>query len=83
MKIAQIIENYVTEHPRAADTAEGIRIWWVAPACYSASREEVQTALDHLVEFGRMARVVIAGGTAIYARAAAGGETSGGGAEPP
>jgi hypothetical protein len=69
MRIAEIVENYVREHPRAADTAEGIRNWWVAPACYGASREEVQAALDHLVEFGRMARVVIAGGAAIYARA--------------
>jgi len=82
MKIAEIIENYVTEHPRAADTAEGIRNWWVAPACYRASREEVQAALDYLVELGRMARVVIAGGTALYARAATGGEASGGGAGP-
>jgi hypothetical protein len=66
MMIAQIIEGYVAQHPRAADTAEGICSWWVAPVCYSASREDVQMALDHLVEVGRMSRVVVVGGATIY-----------------
>jgi hypothetical protein len=78
MMIAQIIEDYVAQHPRAADTAEGICSWWVAPRCYGASREEVQAALDYLVEFGRMARVVVAGGAAIYAGVAVPGQAGAG-----
>ena len=76
MMIAQIIEEYLRDHPRAADTSEGIRSWWVAPACYGASREDVQTALDHLVEIGRMSRVELVGGAAIYTRAAPRGDTA-------
>jgi hypothetical protein len=76
MMVAHIIERYVTEHPRAADTTEGIRSWWVTPECYGASREDVQAALDYLVELGRMSRVVIAGGAAIYAAAATPRETA-------
>jgi hypothetical protein len=68
--IADIIERYVTEHPRAADTPKGICEWWVARQGYAGSLIEVQEALDHLVELGRLSRTVLADGTAIYARAA-------------
>ena len=63
--IAEIIERYATEHPQAADTAEGIRAWWVAPQLRGASRAEVQGALEYLVKSGRMARIAIAGGSPV------------------
>ena len=67
--IAGIIERYVTEHPLAADTREGIRSWWL-PSERQEPLEDVQTALDHLVESRCLSRVVLADGTVIYARAA-------------
>ena len=68
--IAQIIERYVTEHPRAADTAKGICEWWVAPLGPDASMTDVQLALDYLAERNRLSRIVLADGTIIFSRAA-------------
>jgi hypothetical protein len=68
--IAGIIERYLNEHPRAADTPEGICRWWVARRRYDESLHDVQNALDYLVELGRVSRVVLPDGAAIYARAA-------------
>jgi hypothetical protein len=65
--IAQIIERYVMEHPRAADTPKGICTWWVAPQARADSIADVQLALDYLVERGRMSRTTLADGTVIYA----------------
>ena len=67
--IADMIERYVTEHPRAADTAKGISGWWLERRGYAGSPADVQEALDHLVELGRLRRIVLADGTVLYARA--------------
>jgi hypothetical protein len=66
--IAQIIERYVAKHPRAADTAEGVRAWWVGAERHDASIEDVQQALDVLVESGRLCRSILPDGAAIYSR---------------
>jgi hypothetical protein len=66
--IAEMIERYVIEHPLAADTPEGIRSWWIASE-WQASLEDVQKALDHLVESRCLSRMVLTDGTIIYARA--------------
>jgi hypothetical protein len=66
--IARIIDRYVTEHPNAADTPEGIRSWWIARHLPRTSLEDVQKALDHLVVRGRLIRVTLADGTTVYAR---------------
>jgi hypothetical protein len=67
--IADLIERYLTEHPRAADTPKGICEWWVASQGHTGSLADVQEALDHLVELGRLRCTILADGTAIYARA--------------
>lgn len=67
--IAGIIERYVNDHPRAADTPEGIRAWWVTGERHGDSLKDVEAALDYLVESGRLSRVTIADGTVIYTRA--------------
>jgi len=69
MTIADIIDRYVSEHPRAADTPKGIHDWWVAPQRPGDSLSDVQLALDHLVQRGRLSRIALPDGTAIYARA--------------
>jgi hypothetical protein len=66
--IAGIIERYVNEHPRAADTPEGIRSWWIARQRYAESLDDVQNALNYLVALGRLSRVALPDGAAIYAR---------------
>jgi hypothetical protein len=69
--IAGIIERYVTDHPRAADTPEGIRSWWVARQRFGDSVDEVQKALDYLVARRRLASSVLPDGTVIFRAARA------------
>jgi hypothetical protein len=69
--IAGIIERYLTDHPRAADTPEGIRSWWVARQRFGDSVDEVQKALDYLVARRRLASSVLPDGTVIFRAARA------------
>jgi hypothetical protein len=62
--IAGIIERYVTDHPHAADTPEGIRSWWVARQNFGV--DEVQKALDYLVVRRRLSSSVLPDGTVIF-----------------
>ena len=64
--IAGIIERYITEHPHAADTAEGIRSWWVARQRLGDSVDAVQKALEYLVARRRLSSSVLPDGTVIF-----------------
>jgi hypothetical protein len=68
MVISRTIERYVIEHPQAADTREGIHMWWLAGERGGESLEDVQAALDYLVEAKCLSRIVLADGTIIYTR---------------
>lgn len=46
--VAELIRRYLTEHPRAADTAEGIQRWWLAPTYGEVSLRSVEQALTQL-----------------------------------
>jgi len=48
-QIADQIVSYLTNHPYAADTLEGITEWWLPSQQMSASSALVQQALDYLV----------------------------------
>jgi hypothetical protein len=65
--MANQVERYVSEHPDAGDTVDGISQWWLEG--HSGSPNELQQALDYLVENVRLSRIVLADGTVIYARA--------------
>ena len=62
--VAERILRYFDEHPNAADTAEGIRKWWLPPG----AEAPVQAALDALVARGLVELVSAAGGDGIYRR---------------
>ena len=51
-RIAQLIRQYLTEHPRAADTAEGIQRWWIVPTFGEVSLWSVEQALIQLEREG-------------------------------
>jgi len=70
MVIVDTIERYLTECPRAADTAQGISRWWIEREGRDDSLANVQQALDYLVSIERLSRTVLADGTVIYARSA-------------
>ena len=46
--VDELIRWYLTEHPRAADTAEGIQRWWIAPTYGEVSLRSVEQALEKL-----------------------------------
>jgi hypothetical protein len=67
MLMAHLIERYVSEHPDAGDTVDGISQWWLEG--HGGSADQLQQALDYLVANVRLSRIVLADGTVIYARA--------------
>lgn len=66
--IAQQVRNYLSTHPRAADTLEGISGWWLPQQGSNANPELVQQALDYLVSRKEVVRVRAADGHVLYAR---------------
>lgn len=46
--VVELICRYLTEYPRAADTAEGIQRWWIVPTYGEVSLWSVEQALTQL-----------------------------------
>lgn len=64
--VAEKIVGYVRAHPRAADSAEGIRQWWIIPYGGRHSAQVVQAALDLLLSQGVVRRDVMPDGRTLY-----------------
>jgi len=52
--VVESLLDYVTRHPEAADSIEGIRRWWL-PMGMVASAADVEAALNRLVLAGILA----------------------------
>ena len=61
--VAEQIEEYLSEHPNAADSLEGIVKWWLTRQHYENRYEIVNKALDVLVEKGIISKSKVAGQT--------------------
>jgi hypothetical protein len=72
--VASEIEAHFLAHPKAADTAEGIAVWWIGGQRYLEAEETVQAALDRLVERGRLERLTGPGGAVVYRAAREAGD---------
>jgi len=59
---------YLDEHPKAMDSADGIRRWWLTQRLAKYSNHRVQTALDGLVEDGVLTERESGDGRTVYAR---------------
>jgi len=66
--VGETILRYLRDHPNAADTAAGIRQWWLPHEDAEYSAAAVQTALDQLVAEGLIARVDRPGMPPVYCR---------------
>ena len=66
--IAQTIERYLDANREAADSAEGIRRWWLPPALAEESPGTVEEALDRLVAAGVIQRRPLPDGRVLYAK---------------
>lgn len=69
IQVAQLIQEYLHEHPYAADTVEGITRWWLIPHDVELSHKQVQQALDILVSASIVKLRKKRGGDAIYSSA--------------
>jgi len=50
--LADAVMEYVTEHPQAMDTIEGIAEWWIMRRQVRVNVEALQRALNQLTEKG-------------------------------
>jgi len=60
--------GYLDEHPQAADTAEGVRHWWLLRRLSRYSGERVQAALNELIEKKLIGVQRVANGRTVYGR---------------
>ena len=65
--IADAIERYLRAHPDAADSVEGIRLWWLTGDGAEESPECVGAALERLEAAGIVDRRTLPGGQVVYA----------------
>ena len=63
------IRAYLAEYPNAADTLEGVAVWWLAGNTSEEYLITVQCAIRELVVAGEMSKHVLIDGTIIYERA--------------
>ncbi len=66
--IAREIQTYLSSHPDAADSLDGILRWWLPRVRMEETANDLQLALDLLVERGAVTRRDVAGGQVVYGR---------------
>lgn len=59
------ITHYLKAHPNAADSVEGIMQWWL-PQQSPVDMDDLQHALDYLVEIRAVSRSVLLDGRMLY-----------------
>ena len=64
--VADEVMRYLAHHPEAADSAEGIQRWWLAPHQIEEPLERVQRALDALVRKGVLVRKTLPDGSTVF-----------------
>ena len=68
--LANEVVAYLAKHPSAADTEEGILVWWLQRVRIEESAERLGRALAILRAEGRIAIRDLADGTRVYVRPA-------------
>jgi Fe2+ or Zn2+ uptake regulation protein len=61
------ILRYLRARPQAADTVDGIVMWWLPRQRHEEAVDQVQHALDDLVARGLVERITLVDGTVLYA----------------
>jgi hypothetical protein len=65
-EIEGMILDYLRDHPRAADTVDGIAQWWILHQRYLHNRRLIESACERLVSRGLLERATSADGRTIY-----------------
>lgn len=64
--MTQVIREYLSNHPQAADTLDGIMTWWMAREYYLRYRTIIEQALESLVDGGVLQKQEVADGEIVY-----------------
>ncbi len=70
--LMQAIKHHLSLHPKAADSAEGIGMWWLGGQGIHVSPSRLALALRALVRQRHLRALRLPGGTLLYAAAPAG-----------
>jgi hypothetical protein len=65
-RLADAIRQYLSEHPDAADTLEGVMNWWLLRQRYERAVAKVSQALELLVQQGDLTKIKHQGSPTIY-----------------
>lgn len=65
-QLADDILQYLSKHPDAADTLEGVVNWWLLRQRYENAMAMVSQALELLVKQGDLTRIKHRGSPSIY-----------------
>ena len=68
MHVANEIQDYLEDHPNAADTLEGITKWWLSRKRIEEAAVVISEALAILERQGRVTKTVSVDGKEIYSR---------------
>lgn len=66
--LAETIRHYLSKHPNAADTLEGVATWWLSGSADKAWLTHVARAMEQLMKQGEVVRRTLRDGTVIYER---------------
>ena len=66
--ITRELSRYLSANPNAADTLEGVALWWLSGNVSEAYLADVHEALTRLVNGGEVTRRAMVDGTVIYER---------------
>jgi len=66
-EVEQAVLAYLTRHPDAADTLDGIVSWWLPQQRYETERKRIEQALGHLIDRGQLRCDRLPGGAVLYA----------------
>ena len=73
-EVEETILRYITAHPDACDSLEGICSWWLARQRQEDARRDVVAALEHLVASGRIQAWTGRDGLTLYRATPDGGD---------
>lgn len=59
---------YLSANPQAADTLEGIAVWWIPRSMQPVRYDRLEAALEQLVVQGILQRRVASAGRVVYSR---------------
>lgn len=65
-EVAAVILRYITSHPDACDTLQGVSDWWLARQRYEDTRTKVAAALEFLLEHGQVEALQGVDGRVVY-----------------